>query len=399
MDLNYTPEERAFSDEVRAFLAEKLPKDVAAKEKNHKRLTKDDHLRWMGVLSERGWLGVNWPVEYGGPGWDPVQRHIFDEECTAAGGPRILSFGVFMVAHVIMKFGNQAQKDYYLPRILDLSDWWCQGYSEPGAGSDLASLKTSEVRDGDHYVVNGQKPWTTLGQHANKIFCLVRTDPKAPKPQQGISFLLIDMDTPGITVRPIILLDGEHEVNEVFFDDVRVPVENRVGEENQGWTYAKYLLTHERTNIAGVGLSKEAMRHLKVIAGDKIKSGKPLIEDPVFRAKMARVEIDLMALEMTQMRVLAAAQEGAAPGAESSILKIRGTQIRQAITDLSRRALGPHALPFQSDALDEGFNGETLGPDYANPVAANYFNIRKQSIYGGSNEIQKNIIAKMNLGL
>jgi len=399
MDLEFTAEHRAFRDEVRAFLDAKLPKDVAGKVKTGKRLTKDDQLRWMGALSEQGWLGVNWPTEYGGTGWDPVRRHIFDEECALAGGPRILSFGVFMVAPVIMKFGNQAQKDYYLPRILDLSDWWCQGYSEPGAGSDLASLKTTAVRDGDHYVVNGQKTWTTMGQHANKIFCLVRTDPKADKPQQGISFLLIDMDTPGITVRPIILLDGEHEVNEVFFDDVRVPVENRVGEENDGWTYAKYLLTHERTNIAGVGLSKEALRHLKVIAGDQVKNGRPLLEDPVFRDRMARVEIDLLALEMTNLRVLAQVQGGGAPGAESSMLKIKGTEVRQAITNLSRTALGPHALPFQSEALDEGFNGEVLGPDYANPVAAQYFNMRKLSIFGGSNEIQKNIIAKGSLGL
>lgn len=399
MDLNFTPAEQAFREEVRGFMKTGLPADVAAKVKTGKRLTRDDHVRWMSALSRRGWLGVNWPTEHGGTGWSPVQRHIFEEECAAAGGPRIVAFGVNMVAPVIMKFGSAEQKAHYLPRILDLTDWWCQGYSEPGAGSDLASLKTRAVRDGDHYVVNGQKAWTTLGQHADWIFCLVRTDPQAAKPQEGISFLLIDMKTPGITVRPIILLDGEHEVNEVFFDDVRVPVANRVGEENQGWTCAKYLLTHERTNIAGVGLSKEALRHLKTIARDQLKNGRPLIEDPIFRARMAQVEIDLMALETTNLRVLADVQAGGAPGAESSILKIKGTEIRQAITDLARRALGPYALPFQSEALDGGFNGEPIGPDYAAPVTAHYFNMRKLSIFGGSNEIQKNIIAKASLGL
>jgi alkylation response protein AidB-like acyl-CoA dehydrogenase len=304
-----------------------------------------------------------------------------------------------MVAPVIMKFGSQAQKDYYLPRILDLTDWWCQGYSEPGSGSDLASLRTSAVREGDHYIVNGQKTWTTLGQYADKIFCLVRTNPNAAKPQEGISFLLIDMETPGVTVRPIILLEGEHEVNEVWFDNVKVPAENLVGEENKGWTYAKYLLTHERTGIANVGSSKAALLHLKAIARDQVKNGRPLIEDPLFRNRIAKVEIDLMAHEMTNLRVLAEVQSGGAPGLESSILKIRGTEIRQEITDLARRAIGPYAIPFQSEALDEGFNGEPVGPDYAAPIAQQYFNMRKLSIYGGSNEIQKNIIAKAGLGL
>jgi len=399
MDLDFTPAEREFRDELRAFLAAELPVEIAARVKGGRRLTRDDHVRWQTALAKRGWLGVNWPKEHGGTGWSPVQRHIFEEECAAAGAPRLVPFGINMVAPVIMKFGTPEQKGHYLPRILDLTDWWCQGYSEPGAGSDLASLKTRAVRDGDHYVVNGQKTWTTLGQHANWIFCLVRTDPQAAKPQEGISFLLIDMATPGVTVRPIILLEGEHEVNEVFFDDVRVPVGNRVGAENQGWTCAKYLLTHERTNIAGVGLSKQSLRHLKAIARDQRKGGRPLLEDPVFRARLAQIEIDLMALEMTNLRVLADVQAGGAPGAESSILKIKGTEIRQAITDLARRALGPYALPFQPEALDGGFNGEPVGPDYAAPVAAHYFNMRKLSIFGGSNEIQKNIIAKASLGL
>ncbi|HAM77319.1 MAG TPA: pimeloyl-CoA dehydrogenase large subunit, partial [Alcanivorax sp.] len=266
MDINYTAEERAFRDEVRTFLNEKLPKDISSKVKEHKRLGKEDTIRWQKILNEQGWLALHWPKEYGGTGWSPIQKHIFEEECAEAGAPTVLPFGVNMVAPVIIKFGTQEQKDYYLPRILRSDDWWCQGYSEPGAGSDLAGLKTRAVRDGDHYIVNGQKTWTTLGQHANMIFCLVRTDPDAKK-QEGISFLLIDMEkSEGITVRPLITLDGEHEVNEVFFDDVKVPVENLVGEENKGWTCAKYLLTFERTGIAGVGSSKAALAHLKQVA-------------------------------------------------------------------------------------------------------------------------------------
>jgi alkylation response protein AidB-like acyl-CoA dehydrogenase len=398
MDITYTAEELAFRDEVRRFLADKLPADISAKVREGKRLTRDDHVRWHAALNARGWLAVHWPKQYGGTGWGPVQRHIFDEECNAAGAPQIIPFGVSMVAPVIIKFGTEEQKARHLPRILDGSDWWCQGYSEPGAGSDLASVKTRAVRDGDHYVVNGQKTWTTLGQHANMIFCLVRTDPAA-KQQEGISFLLVDMATPGITVRPIITLDGEHEVNEVFFDDVRVPAENLVGQENKGWNCAKYLLTYERTGIAGIGMAKQALRHLKSVARRQVANGRPLIEDPLFRARISEVEIELMALEMTNLRVIAAVQGGGAPGAESSILKIKGTEIRQAITDLLRRAVGPYALPFLPEALGAGWDGLPVGPDYAAPLAAHYFNRRKLSIYGGSNEIQKNIIAKMILGL
>jgi alkylation response protein AidB-like acyl-CoA dehydrogenase len=398
MDISYTPEEQAFREEVRAFLRDKLPADISAKVRQGQRLTRDDHVRWQNALNERGWLAVHWPKEYGGTGWSPVQRHIFDEEITAAGAPTIVPFGVSMVAPVIIKFGTEEQKRRYLPRILNNEDWWCQGYSEPGAGSDLAGLKTRAVRDGDHYVVNGQKTWTTLGQYANMMFCLVRTDPAAKK-QEGISFLLIDMDTPGITVRPIITLDGEHEVNEVFLEDVRVPVANLVGEENKGWTCAKYLLTYERTGIAGIGHAKAALRHLKSVASRQIANGRPLIEDPIFRTRIAEIEIDLMALEMTNLRVVAAAQGGGVPGAESSILKIKGTEIRQAITDLLRRAVGPYALPFVSEALDADVEVEPVGPEYAAPLSVQYFNRRKLSIYGGSNEIQKNIISKMILGL
>ena len=399
MDINYTAEERAFRDEVRTFLNEKLPKDIASKVKEHKRLGKEDTIRWQKILNEQGWLALHWPKEHGGTGWSPIQKHIFEEECAEAGAPTVLPFGVNMVAPVIIKFGTQEQKDYYLPRILRSDDWWCQGYSEPGAGSDLAGLKTRAVRDGDHYIVNGQKTWTTLGQHANMIFCLVRTDPDAKK-QEGISFLLIDMEkSEGITVRPLITLDGEHEVNEVFFDDVKVPVENLVGEENKGWTCAKYLLTFERTGIAGVGSSKAALAHLKQVAREQQVNGKPLIEEPHFRSRLADVEMELMSLEMTNLRTVAAAEAGGVPGAESSFLKIMGTELRQEITDLFRRAAGPHALPFLPEQLAGDFDGESVGPEFAGSVASRYFNFRKLSIFGGSNEIQKNIISKMILGL
>ena len=399
MDINYTPEESAFRDEVRAFLNDKLPADISRKVKEHKRLGKEDTVRWQKILNEQGWLALHWPKEHGGTGWSPIQKHIFEEECAEAGAPTVLPFGVNMVAPVIIKFGTQEQKDYYLPRILRSDDWWCQGYSEPGAGSDLAGLKTRAVRDGDHYIVNGQKTWTTLGQHANMIFCLVRTDPDAKK-QEGISFLLIDMEkSEGITVRPLITLDGEHEVNEVFFDDVKVPVENLVGEENKGWTCAKYLLTFERTGIAGVGSSKAALAHLKQVAREQQVNGKPLIEEPHFRSRLADVEMELMSLEMTNLRTVAAAEAGGVPGAESSFLKIMGTELRQEITDLFRRAAGPHALPFLPEQLAGDFDGETVGPEFAGSVASRYFNFRKLSIFGGSNEIQKNIISKMILGL
>ena len=398
MDINFTAEAAAFRDEVRAFLKDKLPADISRKVKEHKRLGKEDTVRWQKILNEQGWLALHWPKEYGGTGWSPIQKHIFEEECAEAGAPTVLPFGVNMVAPVIIKFGTQEQKDYYLPRILKSEDWWCQGYSEPGAGSDLASLKTRAVREGDHYVVNGQKTWTTLGQHADMIFCLVRTDPEAKK-QEGISFLLIDMNTPGITVRPLITLDGEHEVNEVFFDDVKVPVENLVGEENKGWTCAKYLLTFERTGIAGVGQSKAALAHLKQVAAQQISNGRPLIEDPHFRRRLADVEMELMSLEMTNLRTVAAAEAGGVPGAESSFLKIMGTELRQEITHLFRTAAGPYALLFLNEALHDDFDGNYVGPEFAASVSARYFNFRKLSIFGGSNEIQKNIISKMILGL
>ncbi|MEP5151447.1 acyl-CoA dehydrogenase family protein [Planktotalea sp.] len=396
MDLNYSDEERAFQAEVRTFLSEKLPKEMSEKVRLGSGLNKADMEQWHGILNDKGWLAQNWPKEFGGAEWDAVQRHIFEEEASLANAPRIVPFGLGMLAPVLQKFGSKEQCDRWLPRILDGSDWWCQGYSEPGAGSDLASLKTKAVRDGDHYIVNGQKTWTTLGQHANMIFCLVRTDPDA-KQQEGISFLLIDMDTPGIEVRPIILLDGTAEVNEVWFTDVKVPAENLVGEENKGWTYAKYLLTHERANIAGVGSSNAGLLAVKRMAQTELSGGKPLIENPHFAARIAQVEIDLMAMSLANLRIVSQAAKGGAPGLEASMLKVKGSIIRQEINDLARRAVGTYALPFASEAV-EGTNEAPFGPEYAAPLAAQYFNNRKLSIFGGSNEVQRQIIAKTTLG-
>ncbi len=395
MDLSYSESELAFQDEVRSFFAQNLPAGLSGRIKAGKRLGREDYVTWHELLNSQGWLASSWPKEFGGTGWGPVEKHIFDMECALAHAPRIVPFGLTMLGPVLIKYGSQAQKDYWLPRILDGSDWWCQGYSEPGAGSDLAALKTSAVRDGDHYIVNGQKTWTTMGQHANMIFTLVRTDPDAPKRQMGISFLLIDMDQPGVEVRPIITLDGEHEINEVWFSDAKVPVENLVGEENMGWTYAKYLLSHERTNLANVGLTTVALEGLKRI----VATQEGLAEDPHFAARMAKVEIELEALSTTNLKMIADAASTGAPGAEASILKILGSQIRQEITDLSRRAIGPFALPFIPEALEEGYNEEPIGPEGAAGLAPGYFNHRKYSIFGGSNEIQKGIFAKAGLGL
>jgi alkylation response protein AidB-like acyl-CoA dehydrogenase len=398
MDLNYTPEEQHFRSEVRAFIDAHLPKDISAKVHAGKRLTKDDYYRWHVILAKQGWVAFNWPVEFGGAGWNAVQQHIFDEECADAGAPLLSTFSLRMVGPVIQAFGSPEQQQFFLPKILTGEHWWCQGYSEPGSGSDLASLKTRAERQGDVYLVNGQKTWTTLAHHANWIFCLVRTTSEG-RPQEGISFLLIDMNTPGITVRPIIMLDGEHEINEVWFENVKVPVVNRVGDENRGWTIAKFLLGHERTGIAGVGRSKRELKRLKEIAAKQpATDGRPLIEDPRFRERIAQVELELMALEITNLRVIAAEREKRAPGPEASLLKIRGSEIQQSLSELMMQALGPLALPFQPAALDAGYDGPRVGPDYGVPLTGHYFNYRKTTIYGGSNEIQKNIVSKMILG-
>ncbi|MBV7377843.1 acyl-CoA dehydrogenase family protein [Maritimibacter dapengensis] len=395
MDLSFTKEELEFRDEVRAFLDEKLPEELSEKVRIGGELEKEDMDRWHAILNEQGWLATGWPTEFGGPGWSPVEKHIFDEEAAKAHAPRIVPFGLAMLGPVLQKFGSKEQQDEILPRILDGSDWWCQGYSEPGAGSDLASLKTRAVRDGDDYVINGQKTWTTLGQHANKIFCLVRTKTDG-KPQEGISFILVDLDTPGIEMRPIKLIEGGHEVNEVFFTDVRVPAENLVGEENQGWTIAKFLLTHERTNIAGVGFSMQGLTELKALARRVKRNGKPLIENPLFAARIAQMEIDLEAMKITNLRMLYTAQTQGAPGPETSILKIKGTVIRQTQNELARRALGPAAAPFPSE--DMFGNAALVEPEDVHN-AATYFNNRKLSIFGGSNEIQRNILSKAMLEL
>ncbi|HEY4370525.1 MAG TPA: acyl-CoA dehydrogenase family protein [Burkholderiales bacterium] len=393
MDLNYSAEERAFGMQMRAWLAAHLPADLQAKVLNHRRLAREDFVRWHKIMAAQGWAAPNWPVEWGGTGWTPTQKHIFDEECARAGTPQILPFGVGMVAPVILRFGNEAQKRYYLPRIYDCTDWWCQGYSEPGAGSDLASLRTRAERKGDRYVVNGQKTWTTLGQHADMIFCLVRTDPEVKK-QEGISFLLIDMHAPGVTVRAILTMDEDREVNEVFFDNVEVPLENLVGEENKGWTYAKYLLGHERTGIAQVGRSKRELEFLKRIAAAEEVNGASLMRDARYAARVAELEIELMALEMTVLRVVSAQAQGKGPGPEASLLKVKGTEVQQRLTELMVDAIGPRALPFHLERFESPDAGEEI-----DSLAAYYFNFRKTSIYGGSNEIQKNIMSQMILGL
>ncbi|HEX9647270.1 MAG TPA: acyl-CoA dehydrogenase family protein [Alphaproteobacteria bacterium] len=383
---------------MRGFIAASLPGDVKAKVEGMLELGRDDYDRWHKILNAKGWVAPHWPVEHGGTGWSPVRRYIFDEECALAGAPRVMPFGVNMVGPVIYTFGTEAQKAHYLPRILSNEDWWCQGYSEPGAGSDLAALRTRARRDGDHYLVSGQKTWTTTAHWANMIFCLVRTEATA-KPQEGISFLLIDMASPGVSVRPIITMDGGHEVNDVFLDDVRVPAANLVGEENQGWTYAKFLLSHERSGIADVGRSKKQLQRLKRIAGAEMKDGRPLIEDARFRAHVAEAEIELLALEATELRALSEERAGRPPGPEANLMKIRGTEIQQRLCELMMEAVGVYAHPYVPEALAEGWNEAPVGPDYAAPLAARFFNWRKASIYGGTNEVQKNIIAKMVLGL
>jgi pimeloyl-CoA dehydrogenase large subunit len=398
MDLRFTEEELAFRAEVRDFFRTALPASIRRKLVEGRHASKEDLVAWTRILHAKGWAVPHWPAEWGGTGWSPVQQYLFQDEMQQAPAPQPLAFGVNMVGPVIYTFGSDAQKRRFLPRIANLDDWWCQGFSEPGAGSDLASLKTTARRDGDAYVVNGQKTWTTLAQHADWIFCLARTD-MAAKKQEGISFLLVDMRSPGITVRPIQTIDGGHEVNEVFFDDVRVPVENRVGEENRGWDYAKFLLGNERVGIARVGVSKERLRRIRELAAIERAGDVPLIENPRFREKLAAVEVELKALEITQLRVVAAerSRAGAKPDPASSILKIKGSELQQATTELLMEVVGPFALPYAPE--EDRRNEPPVGPDWAASVAPTYFNWRKISIYGGSNEIQKNIIAKAILGL
>ena len=381
MDLNYSAEELAFRDEVRTWLQQNLPADLREKVANYDHLSKDDLLRWHRTLAKKGWVAPAWPKEWGGTGWNVVQRYIFEEELGFVGSPPLIPFGLTMCAPVLLQFGTEEQKKRFLPRIYNGDDFWCQGYSEPGSGSDLASLKTKAVRvsdkGGDHYVVNGQKIWTTLGHFADWIFCLVRTDPTVEKRQEGISFLLIDMKTPGITVRPLILMDGGHEVNEVFFDDVKVPAENLVFKEGKGWTVAKYLLGYERMNTGRIGASKRELAKLKEFASSRN------ISDMRFKDRLSRLEVELMALEITNLRFLDQMRRtGQPPGADVSMLKIKGTEIQQMLTELMVQA---------EDPAEAREIAEKLGPRYCS--------MRKTTIYAGSNEIQRNIIAKMTLGL
>ena len=393
MDLAFTAEEEQFRQDIRAWVREHLPPAIAHKVHNALHLSRDDMQAWAKILGRKGWLGYGWPRQFGGPGWNAVQKHLFEEECAMAGAPRIVPFGPVMVAPVIMAFGNAEQQQRFLPGIASGEVWWSQGYSEPGSGSDLASLKTRAERHGDHYRVNGQKTWTTLGQYGDWIFCLVRTS-STGKPQTGISFLLIDMKSPGITVRPIRLLDGQCEVNEVWFDNVEVPVENLVGEENQGWTYAKHLLAHERTNIADVNRAKRELERLKRIA-----KSEGVWDDNRFRDEIAKLEVDIVALEMLVLRVLSAEKSGKNSLDIAGLLKIRGSEIQQRYTELMMQAAGPFALPLITEAMEAGWQGDFPGGVLANaPLAANYFNMRKTTIYGGSNEVQRNIVAQTTLG-
>ena len=393
MDLDFTPEQQAFRADIRAWVAANLPGDIAHKVHNGLRQSRDDMQRWAKILGSKGWLGYGWPKEFGGPGWDAIQRHLFEEECALAGAPRIVPFGPVMVAPVIMAFGSPEQQKKFLPGIASGDVWWSQGYSEPGSGSDLASVKTRAIREGDKYIVNGQKTWTTLGQYGEWIFCLVRTSTEG-KPQTGISFLLIDMKSPGVTVRPIVLMDGEAEVNEVFFDNVEVPVDNLVGQENQGWTYAKYLLAHERTNIADVNRAKRELERLKRIA-----AAEGVYDDPRFRDQIALLEVDIVALEMMVLRVLSAQAGGKKALDVAGLLKIRGSEIQQRYTELLMLAGGPFSLPFIEDAMEAGWQGDYVGAAHCAPLAANYLNTRKTTIYGGSNEVQRNIVAQTVLGV
>jgi alkylation response protein AidB-like acyl-CoA dehydrogenase len=403
MDLKFSPEEEKFRGEVRAFFEAEIPKDIRAKLDLGRRISKEDMVQWQKIMYRKGWGAPGWPKQFGGTGWNIVQQHIFEEERAACNAPGQNPFAQKMLAPVLQTFGNAAQQEYFLPRIIAGEDWWCQGYSEPGSGSDLASLRTSAVRQGDHYIVNGQKTWNTMGQFADWIFALVRTSTEG-RQQQGISFLLIDMKSPGVSVRPIIMLDGEHEINDIFFDNVKVPVQNLIGEENKGWTYAKFLLSHERSGNAGIGICKRALKKLKEIATQQPANGRPLIADARFRDRIAQVEMELMALEITNLRVLSGfAKDQKALGPEVSMLKIKGSEIIQTLAELKMHALGHDALPYVREALDMNWRGNPQLSahygSYAPPLSGQYFNQRKTTIYAGSTEVQKNIISQMILGL
>jgi len=393
MDMQFRPEDTAFQAEVRRFIQANLPGDLADKVRRGLHLDKEDFVFWQKKLNQQGWFAPHWPVELGGVDWTPTQHYMFQNEQVEGYCPPVIPFGVRMVAPVIFTYGSDEQKQRFLPDILDSTAWWCQGYSEPGAGSDLASLQTKAVRKGDHYVVNGAKTWTTLAQYADWIFCLVRTTNEG-KPQEGISFLLIDMKSPGIEVTPIITIDGSHEVNSVFFTDVRVPVENLIGQENLGWTYAKFLLLFERSNSLSGGL-KQQLRRLRGIAEQELTGGEPLCADPAFAVQLADYEVQLRTYEFLELRTLGNSQ----PGAEASYLKIIGTDLQQMASELTLQAVAYYGNPYIRDALVHGYNEAFVGPDYAAPAAPQYFNYRKTAIYAGSNEIQRNILSKAVLDM
>ena len=398
MDLAFTPEERAFADEVRSFVKDNLPRDIARRVAHDLHLQREDFMRWQQILGRRGWHAYTWPASQGGPGWSATQRYIFETISAELNCPTIQPFGPRMVGPVIFNFGNEAQKQQHLPGIRASTTWWCQGYSEPASGSDLASLATRAEDRGDHYLVNGQKIWTSYAHYADWMFCLVRTSREA-KAQHGISFLLIDMKSPGIVIQPIPMLEGTHSFNAVFLTDVKVPKSNLVGEEGRGWSYAKFLLEHERVENSNIGFSTFAMRRLHRIASGVQHRGRPLIEDPVFRAKVSAIEAQLKALEVTTLRALSSMGSGSSPGAGlASALKIRGTEIGQRITELIFEAAGPEGQVLDPPLMRgegklDGIEATVRG------AAPNYFWRRAMSIYGGSNEIQRNIIAKHELGL
>ena len=393
MDLHESTQDLEFRQQVRAFVDTALPSEIRARVLGFRRVGREDYVRWQKILHANGWGAPGWPPEFGGTGWQARQRAIFEEECFMAGAPRQMPFGISMIGPVLMKFGTPAQHARFLARIVSSDDWWCQGYSEPAAGSDLAALKTRAERQGDCYVVNGQKAWTSFAQWANWMFCLVRTRADG-KPQAGISMLLIDMTAPGVRVRPIRTLDQGADVNEVFFDDVRVPVDMRVGEEHGGWTIAKYLLGHERTNIAGIGMCKRLLQRLKVLAARATRRGRPLLDDRHFRERVATLEIELLSHEWSLLRLISLEHSGQPIGIEPSILKIRGSEIQQQLGELLMECAGAYAIAYRPEALDQEFAGDVLGDPEMVGVAAQYFDLRKVSIYGGTNEIQKNLIAQ-----